>query len=163
MPNRIEGDLQVTGRVYSGSLTIPAGSVSNAGVAADADIAASKMTHYHYPLWSQPNTTATAETRTLHKAVAAGEVLSVWAGSIAKAVGDSTVTIDFKKNGTTILSSTIVLDNANTNRVAEAGSISGTATYVAGDWFEAVITISAGTGTLPTGVAVGMKIEEDPA
>ena len=163
MPNRIEGDLQVTGRIYSGSLTVPAGSVSNAGVAADAEIAASKMTHYHYPIWSQPNTTATAETRTLHKAVAAGEVLSVWAGSIAKAVGDSTVTIDVKKNGTTILSSTIVLDNANTARVAEAGSISGTATYVAGDWFEAVITISAGTGTLPTGVAVGMKIEEDPA
>lgn len=163
MANRVEGDLQVTGRIYGGSMTLPAGSVSDAGVAADAAIAASKLVHYYKPVWSQPNTTATAETRTLFRATAAGEVLAVWAGSIVAATGDSTVTIDVKKNGTTILSASIVLDNANTARVAEAGTIAGTATLASGDWVEAAITISAGTGTLPTGVAVGLTIEENPS
>lgn len=163
MSNRIEGDLQVTGRIFAGSLTVPAGSVSNAGVAADAEIAASKMTHYVYPTYAQANGAATTETRTLHVAVAAGEVLSVWAGSIAKAIGDSTVTVDIKKNGASILSSVITLDSGNTARVKESGSLSGTVTLAAGDWIEAVITATVGTGTLPTGVAVGLKIEEDPA
>ena len=43
MPNRIEGDLQVTGHLSAATQTIPASSVTNASVAADAAIARSKL------------------------------------------------------------------------------------------------------------------------
>lgn len=89
-------------------------------------------------------------------------VLQFAAGSIAKAVGDSTVTIDLKKNGSSILSAVITLDSGNTNRLLETATLSSTA-LVAGDWLEIVITATVGTGTLPTGVFVRLLLDEDPA
>jgi hypothetical protein len=83
-------------------------------------------------------------------------------GSIAKAIGDSTVTVDVKKNGTSVLSSVVTLNSSNTARIAVAATIDGTQDdLVAGDWLEVVITISAGTGTLPTGVFVQVEVDQD--
>ena len=89
-----------------------------------------------------------------------GTINEVVAGSIAKAVGDSTVTIDIKKNGTTILNAVVTLDNANTARVVEVGSINSGA-FVAGDWIEAVITATVGTGTLPYGVFCQLEVDQN--
>ena len=91
----------------------------------------------------------------------AGTVNSVKAGSIAAAIGDSTVTIDIKKNGSTILSAVITLDSSNTARITEAGTISRAGTFVAGDWYEVVIIATAGTRTLPTGVFVLCEVDQD--
>jgi hypothetical protein len=91
-----------------------------------------------------------------------GTINSVKAGSIVAATGDSTVTIDVRKNGTTVLSGTIALDSANTARVVEAGTVDGAQDdVVADDWIEVVISVSAGTGTLPTGLFVQVEIDED--
>jgi len=149
--NRVVGDMQVTGALVMGSVTLPNSSVTNASVAAAAGIDADKLDHQHSKCYAQANSAASDETRIIHVARAAGTVEDFVAGSIAKAVGDATCTVDLKKNGTTILSAVITLDSGNTNRVAEAGTVS-TAAYVSGDVFEVVIDGTIGTGTLPTGV-----------
>jgi hypothetical protein len=152
MSTRIEGDLIVTGQlVAQGAMSISAGAIGDSQIAAGAGIDVDKLDHQYLKGFGQPNTAATDETRPIHVARSAGTVDGFVAGSIAKAVGDSTVTIDLKKNGTTILSAVITLDSGNTNRVVETGTVSSAA-YVAGDWFEVVIDATIGTGTLPTGV-----------
>lgn len=162
MSNRVEGNLTITGRCSPQYLDIPANTVIDDDVSGSADIAAEKLEHYHQKTYSQANTAAADETRMLHVAMAAGEVLAFEAGSIAKAVGDATCTVDLKKNGSSILSAVITLDNANTNRVTEAATIASAA-YVDGDVFEVVIDGTIGTGTLPTGVFCCAKFQEKAA
>lgn len=91
-----------------------------------------------------------------------GLINAVKVGSIAAAIGDSTVTVDVKKNNVSVLSSTVTLNSSNTARVAVSGTVNSTVDdVVAGDWIEVVITISTGTGTLPTGVFVQVEIDEN--
>lgn len=159
--DRISGDFYYAGEVKLADVDLPASCVSNSHIDSSAAIAASKLQHQHPVHWQQPNTAATTETRVIYRCYGAtGTILGVYAGSIAKAVGDSTVTVDVKKNGTTILTGVITLDNANTNRVAEAGTLSVT-TLAAGDVLEVVITATVGTGTLPTGVFATVTVKED--
>lgn len=160
MSNRIDGDLQIGGRLMPKYLSYPDQSLDSAAVAADAGIAASKLEHQHQPTFAQPNTTATAETRALHVARGAGEIVAFKAGSIAVCSGNATMTADLRKNGTSVLSAVITLDSANTNRVAEAGTVT-TATLAAGDLLEVVTTVNAGTGALGTGLFASAVIRED--
>lgn len=153
IPVQISGDVIINGRLVPTSLTVPADSVSNAAIPNGAGISTDKVEARVYSHWSQPNTSATAETRTLFVARRAGTVTSFVVGSIVAATGDSTVTVDLRKNGTTVLTASVVLDNTNTARVVEVATLNGASTaFVAGDWLEVVVTISAGTGTLPTGL-----------
>lgn len=137
-------------------------SLTDQHIAATAAIQATKMVHQHSFKYSQPNTTATAETRTLHVAHASGTLVAFRAGSIAIAAGAATVTVDLKKNGTTVLSAVITLDSGNTARVSEDATLSVTS-YAAGDWFEIVTTATAGGGTIPTGFFCEMVCRENPA
>lgn len=137
--------------VFAGSVTIPTGSNIDPG-AMDA--------HQHNRTYAQ-NGAAAAATVVLHECRGTvGRIRAIRAGSVAKAVGDSTVTVDVRKNGVTVLSATIQLDVANTNYVSEAGTLSVTALAV-GDVLTVVMTVSAGTGTLPTGVYVTAVVDED--
>lgn len=164
MSGLIDGDLTVRGTLNVGAITLPANSIDQASqIKAGVNIPADKTEQRFFPSWQQPNSAATTETRTLFVARRAGTLNEVIAGSIAKAVGDATVTVDVKKNGTTVLAAVITLDSANTNRIVEAGSVSGGGTFVAGDWFEVVITATIGTGTLPTGVFVQCEADQNGA
>lgn len=159
--SRHEGDLRITGNLSCYTFSPPDGSIDNAAIEAAAGIAATKLEHQYQPVFAQANSTATAETRALHVVYGtAGEVLAFRAGSIAKCTGDSTVTVDLKKNGSSILTGVITLDSGNTNRVVEAGTISSGA-LATGDLLEVVIAVSAGTGTLATGVYAQAIINED--
>lgn len=159
--NTIEGDLRVRGAFVADTITLPANAVGDDQVNGTDPITADKLIHQYSPGWSQPNTTATAETRVIHVAKGPGTIEAFRAGSIAANVGDSTVTVDLKKNGSSVLSSVITLDNSNTARVVEAGTLSGSPTVVAGDVLEVVIAISAGTGTLATGVFCQAVVREE--
>lgn len=160
--SRHEGDLYVAGNLSASSFSAPAGSVTNAMVAASAGIDATKLEHQHRPIYAQ-NGTASSVTVPLHCVRGAtGTLLQVQAGTIAACAGAATITVDVKKNGTTVLSSAITLDNGNTARVAEAGTLSVTS-LVAGDLLEVVITATAGGGTLGTGLWVQLTLEEDPS
>lgn len=157
---KIPNDVLITGSLQvQGPVSFGAGTIGDSQVAATAGISATKLTHDHIEKYSQPNTTATTETRGLYVARNSGTVVEVSAGSIAANVGAATVTVDLKKNGVSILSAVITLDNANTARVVEMGTISG-ASYVAGDFFEIVITATAGGGTLATGVYIQALFRE---
>lgn len=147
----IEGDLRVRGTLQADYFTPPASSVGDTQINSADPISADKLKHQYLPGHSQPNTTATTETRVIHVARAAGTIEGFRAGSIAACSGAATITFDLKKNGTTVLSSVITLDNANTARVIEAGTLSGSPTVAAGDVLEVVITATAGGGTLGTG------------
>lgn len=161
-PTTFSGDVVVPGTLYVGSFVPSAGSVRNAGVAADAAIQATKLQHQYVQHYFKTGTAAT-ETVPIHVAYGAtGTIVAIKAGSIAIAVGAATVTIDLKKNGTTCLSAVITLDSGNTARVVEAGTLTVT-DYVTGDFFELVITATAGGGTIPTGLGVVVVFREDAA
>ena len=162
MTNQISGDTVVRGHLSATSMTIPNSTVTSNAVQSAANINADKLESRIYPSHAQPNTAATAETRALFVARRAGIVNHIYVGSIVAAIGDSTVTVDVKKNGTSILSSTVTLNSSNTARIAVAATIDGTLDdLVAADWLDVVITVSAGTGTLPTGVFVQVEIDQD--
>jgi hypothetical protein len=131
----------------------------NAG--AGANLSPSAMQHEHRAVYAQPNAAATTETKVLATVRGAtGTLKSFVAGSIVAALTTATVTLDLKKNGTTVLSAPITLDNANTARVVEAATISN-ATLTAGDVLEVVATAAASGGTLPTGVFAELRWIED--
>lgn len=162
--NTVDGNLYVKGTLTAAAITIPAGAIidTNVAVVPGGGITADKLQHRHIKQHSQPNTAATAETRFIHVARAAGSVQEIVAGSIAIAIGAAAATIDLKKNGTSILTSVLTLNSSNTARVVAVGTIA-TAAYVAGDWFELVITAAAGGGTLPTGLGAEVVFHEFPS
>lgn len=160
MSGIIDGDLIVRGTLNCGAITMPQNAIdSSQQIKAGTNISADKTEQRFFPSHAQPNSAATTETRTLFVARRAGSVNEVITGSIAKAVGDSTVTIDVRKNGSTILAGVVTLNSSSTNRVVQLGSVTSAA-FVAGDWFEVVITATIGTGTLPTGVFVQLEVDQ---
>lgn len=161
-PSVHQGDFHVTGNLTAGGgIGIPANTIVDAQVAPSAGIQASKVIQQKHGREVQSGN-ATAVTKPIHVAYGAGTVVAVRVGSVVAATGDSTATIDVKKNGTTILSGAVVLDNANTAYISEAGTIS-VPSYDAGDVFTAVVTVSAGSGTLPTGLFVDVAFNEEGA
>lgn len=161
---QITEDMTFTGNCrFINQPTFPDGGVTNAKVSASAAISASKLQHQHRVKFDQPNTSATSETRVIYRCYGAtGTIKEFAAGSIAIAAGAATVTLDLKKNGTSVLSGVITLDTGNTARVAELASLSGTS-LAAGDVLEVVTVATAGGGTLPTGVFASLTVEEDAA
>lgn len=159
--SRIEGDLYVYGNLSSKTVTLPDGGITNAMIAAATGIDATKVDHQHRGIFSQPNTTATSETKIVHVCYGAtGTVVAFKAGSIVANIGAATVTLDLKKNGATILSAVITLDSANTTYVVEAGTINSAA-LVAGDVLTVVTVATAGGGTLATGLFAAVTVNED--
>jgi len=156
---RLDEGLYVGGNLSAATMTIPAGTVTNAAVSASAGIVATKTVPQHVITYGQANTAAADETRVIHAAYGAGTVIAVHAGSIGIAVGDATCTVDVKKDGTTILSAVITLDTGNTVYTPKAGTVS-VSSYAATDVFTVVIDGTIGTGTLPTGVYVRLIVRE---
>lgn len=151
--NRIENATVFAGQVaFQGGVSFPSAAINPSamgGTPADP-VAAEKLEQQVNKTYAQPNTAAADETRVLHIAEAAGELIGFRVGSIAKAVGDATCTFDLLKNGTTMLSAAKEINSSNTNRVAVDATLSVTS-YSAGDCLEVVINGTIGTGTLPTG------------
>lgn len=163
LPNQIVGDLHVVGRITMESITLPNNAVRNENIASDAKVAGSKVGALIKRFWSQPNTAAAAVTQAIHRAAAAGSVTAFRAGVIGLATGDSTVTVDLRKNGVSILTGVITITSASPSAAygVVVGAISAAA-YVAGDVFDIVVTPTVGTGTLPTGLFVQAIFNEDP-
>lgn len=154
-------DVVVRGTLVPSAVTLPDNAInSESQIKAGVNIPADKTEQRIYPSHAQPNTAATTETRTLFVARRAGVVNEVIVGSIGIAVGNAITTVDVRRNGTTILSAVVTLDSANATRIVESGAISGAGTFVAGDWYDVVITATIGTGTLPTGVFVQMECDQ---
>ena len=166
-----QGDLVVNGVVYANGFSGRQGTVNDTMIVTPATPSAAiqgqKVQHqYNRVVDLNGTSTATAATvrRTVHVAHGtAGTILGFHVGAVGAAVGGATVTVDLKKNGSSILTSTITLDNSAAAFALVAGSLSAS-TIAAGDVLEAQITaVSAGGGTLPTGVFCRLVTREDPA
>jgi hypothetical protein len=163
--NKLNGDMVIVGNFSASTMTPVASSVNDASIQSGSKVAASKLQEGTRQRYSQPNTTATTETRVLHRIYGAtAAVVGFHAGVIGAAVGAATVTVDLKVNGTTILTSVVTVDNT----VAAYGSVAatlaaGAATLVAGNVLTIVITATAGGGTLPTGFFCEAIVWEDPS
>jgi hypothetical protein len=156
----VDSDLVVTGNLQCTTISLPESCVVNANVSGSDPLAAAKTRHRHLRTQRQAHgTAATAERRVVHVAHAAGTVSAFRVGPVVAAVGDSTATLDLYKNGTTVLSGTVVVNNSKAAYSKTTGTVSSAA-YVAGDVFEVVQTISAGTGTLPQGVFADAVFDE---
>lgn len=155
-----EGDLTVRGTLRATTMVPSSQSVGDAECDAGDPITAEKLEHQYIARLAQVHgSAATAERRVVHCAYGAGDVVDVRAGVVVAAIGDSTVTVDVKKNGTTILSAPIVLDATNLAYAEETGSVS-VAAFSAGDVLEVFTTVAAGTGTLPQGLYVNVVLHE---
>lgn len=162
MPQNIDySDVSHVGQhTFEKAPAVPANSFGDAQIGTINPIQAIKLKHQYVPVYAQPHgVAAVTERKVVHVARSAGDVQAIEAGIVVAAAGAATVTVDLRKNGTTILSSVITLDNANVAYAEEAGTISS-APYVAGDVFELVVVATAGGGTLPQGLYVDTVFRE---
>lgn len=154
MPANIDySDVTHVGRHrFEQAPTVPDGSFGDSQMSASSPLLATKVKHQYVKVAAQVHgSAAAAERRVVHVARSSGEVTAFEAGIVVAAVGDSTVSVDLRKNGTTILSAPVSISSAQAAYAEVAGTISG-GSYSAGDVFEVVITVTAGTGTLPQGL-----------
>jgi hypothetical protein len=160
-----QNDYHFSGDVsFGGDVVLPDGVIGDSEIEVGAAIDYLKLGHLHRALHAQAGTVATATTPLGVVVGATGTVKSVRVGTIVPCAGAATITVDIKKNGTTVLSSVVTLNSANTARVAVSGGLSGGAVaLVAGDFLEAVVTATAGGGTVGTGLLVEVRWAEDAA
>lgn len=155
------GDVIVRGALSCTSFRLPVNSVINDSVDAAASIETTKLLHQYRPSYGQDSGADAATGRAvLHVAKGAGSVIDFKVGASTAGTGTASVTVDLKKNGTTVLSADVTLDSATVAFALAAGTISSAA-YVAGDVFEwHVKTSSAGSGAKPKGLFLAATFRE---
>ena len=150
------------GPITATSFNLPAGSITDALIEADANLDADKLEHRQVARHAPGGTAAsgTFPLATVYGATA--RRVSARAGSVAIAVGAATVTVDVKKNGTSILTggTPITFNSSNVARTMVDLGVT-TTTAAAGNFFEVVLVATIGTGTLPTGFLVELQFDED--
>lgn len=141
---------------------VPAGSFGNTQASAADPLDATKVKHQYVKTLAQVHgTPAATERRVVHVARAAGNVVAAEAGHVVAGAAGATLTVDVRKNGTTVLTGAISHDVTAAAFAETAGAVDATpAAYVAGDVIEVVITATAGAGTLPQGVYANVVMRE---
>lgn len=161
----VDGDLVVRGKTTpQGGLLIPASSVGDSQVDSSNPITAAKLQQQYMRVYEQGRGASVASKtgEPIHVARAAGTVDEFSAGVTVAGVswaGGGQAVIDLKKNGTTILSGTVTINGSTAAFAIVSGTISSAA-YVAGDVFEVVVTVTAGTGTIAQGLFVRAVFKE---
>lgn len=154
----VASDLYVNGQLAARTMSIPNGAVDNTAVEAAAGIEASKLEHRFQIVYCQDQI-AYADQRVVHVVHGAtGDIIAFKAGSVGVCTSSATMTVDLLVNGSSVLSSAIVLDSSNTTRVVEAATVSSTA-LVVGDVLEVSVAVS-GT-TLGNGLFAVVVMNED--
>lgn len=161
------GNVLIQGTLTASGFVAPSGCITPSNIATPAaggnGIDISKLNHRNKAPYSQPEGTAVVtETRIIaitHGTV--GVIVALNAALKVACVGAATITIDLKKNGTSVLSSVLTFTSSTPAMTAESGTITTTATAI-GDIFELVITATAGGGTLGQGLYAEAIIDETP-
>jgi hypothetical protein len=151
----------IRGILKTDTFVTPTASIGDSQMDAARPIDADKSIHqYNVGYTGQKRGTAVAAAQVvIHTAVGDGNLLQFQVGFAVAAIGDSTATFDLKKNGASVLSGTETLDNGDAAFTLTTAGIA-TAPYVAGDVFELVITVAAGTGTPAQGPIVSAVFQE---
>lgn len=158
-----DGDAYVRGHLNALTMTLPDGTVTNAMVNGSAAIAASKLEHRHVLKYSQEeDTTIASEKHGLFICRGAtGENVELEACITGTAcIGAATVSIEVKKNGTTILSAPLVINAGDAVGDIKTATISVSA-LADDDRLTIEVTATAGGGTVGKGLLVCMHVNED--
>ncbi len=168
-PSRITVETHYTEDVvFLAGVAMPAGAIGNSEIEAGAAIAATKVIH-QFPLSHTQNdgSDVTTQTEVIHIAYGDGTVIAVEAACDQAPDGDETITINLLKSTgggafATMLTGAIVLDSGNTDRVLEAGVVSGSNTYSDGDLLEITVVDGVGSGNQGQGLCVTVWLREEP-
>lgn len=162
---RINGDLVVLGEILGATgIAYPAGSIVNANISGSAAIAATKLQKAPSVHYQQAGTAVDA-TVIVHIVKGATATLKHFTCSnVATCSGAATITLDLKKNGVSVLSAVVTLDNA-TGDLGEATGTLTTTALVDGDVLTVVVdaTTVYGTDVAATGVFAQVDLIEDYA
>ena len=157
--NGIYGDTHIIGRLSAVSMAVPADSVGSDSVDADDPIQSEKLEHQYTLTHRQPGNVAAITADKIHIARGAGTIESVQILTHTAPAAANSYTVNVKKNGTTILSSPVTVDNSTAANDVIDATLSVT-TFVAGDYFEVAIVSAAGT-SWGTGLIVQVIIREN--
>lgn len=166
----VDGDLYVRGNLISNTQTLPAGTVTDTMVNANADIAATKLEHqFSADYWQVDGTDVAAATAPIHTVYgAAGTIVAFQAVCVdAPEGGDKKFTVDLKKASTssttlaTVLTAAIDYTAGTSDYTIKSATIS-TATLVAGETLHVVVTPSGSTGNQGQGLVVTTVLRENP-
>lgn len=164
-PLRVPGDMVVLGDLYFGpdsAITLPNDTVTNAKVASGDPLDAAKTDNSYQAILAQASTAAT-ETKYVGIPRGVGTFLAFRVIQKTACAGSSTVTVDVKKNGVSILSAAITLNSASAVNTPIAGTIT-TSSFSADDYLEIVITANqSGTDALATQVMAQLDYNQDYA
>lgn len=140
---------------------LPAASIGDSEVDATRPLDVNKTKHLLRITDSQSGT-ATAQTKAIHVCGSAATVLRVAAGCVTACSGDATISVDVRCNGTSILTTPIVLDSSVAAYTLVEGTL-GTTSVVADSVLTVVVTVAQGTGTLGTGLFITVELAEESA
>lgn len=161
MATNTVGSTHVNGTLTCQAFTAPPLSIGDTAIAAGTNVDADKLQHRFRCTFNQIHgSVATTERRPIYEAYATATLLRVRAGSVVACSGAATITVDVKKNNTSMLTAVITLDSGNTAYILEAATLASTA-LVAGDVLEVVVVATAGGGTLGQGLIVVVDIDEN--
>lgn len=157
------GDHLITGKLLPADIEIPNGNIDNDAISSSAGIEPSKLKS---SVMDEVFIVGTVTTQTIPLGGVKGAtrtVKNVRVWNITANTSPSTVTVDIKKNGATILASVITLNAATGNNGVEVAAISDP-DGVVGDLYTAVVTaVQSGTYPLASGVLIQMHSDEDYA
>ena len=160
--NVLNDDLLVRGTLRADFVQMPVNSVGDNEFKSADPLTVEKQRHQYSQLYSEDSGSAITDIngKAIHTARADGTIRAFRAGVVVACVGAATIDVDLLKNGTTVLSSALELDNTNTAYAIEDGTIN-TAAYSADDVFTITITGTAGGGTLGQGIFVELVVDEE--
>lgn len=172
--HEIFGNMRLTGNLQVGSVTLPASSIEDANIAADASIGSDKLNHRHVVTHRQKTGADVAtQTEDLYIARAAGTLRTVnvvvTTAPTGSSIGtDKKTVIDIQKGNqstgfATMLSATITIDQTIAARQVVVGAIAGGGSYAAGDTIRVINTASGSTGTQAQGLVATLNLDEQPS
>lgn len=165
MGTRYDEDVTFLANVYFGptsEVALPDDTIDDDMVSSSDPLAANKTHNSHRAVAGQSGS-AVDETKYAFIARGAGTFLKFRAIQKTACAGSSTVTLDVKKNGTSILSAVITLNSASAVNTPISATIT-TATFAADDYIEIIINATQpGTDALATEVMGQLDYDEDYA
>lgn len=165
----MRGDIAFVGECSFSDINLSAGCVSDSNVNGSAAIGAAKVIHQFPVSYDQAaGADVASQTRLVHIARGAGTLVEVQVtDSTAPTGGDKQYTVDVKKSTAggafaSVLTSVVTRSAADTSRVVESATIT-TASYIADDIYQVVVTASGSTGSQGQGVVVTLWLQENPS
>jgi len=174
LPEYLHADCVADGTwTFSGTVYLPAGTVNNAAVAANADIAATKLNHMLVPSHTQNcGTDVVSASEPIHVAYGDGTIVAFWVTpdtvpTTVSAACDKQYVVDLQRSTAqgsfaSILTSTITIDDSDADKTRYAATLSAT-TYVTTDIFRVMVTASGSTGNQGQGLVASLVLYEEPA